>query len=331
LPPPPEFTTDKFLISLAIGDPLPEAQTILAFKEELLVEPKMELSLVRHLWGVDLSAGYLPYIDGWHAVGYTALEASPLVVPDPQELQRVLHGEGFRWVPQVFSNMFEGGGSVALHLATMREQIEACLDASPLFFNAHSGSDAWTLDEAEEFYLRLAELESELGIVISHETHRSRYFGTPWNTMRLLERIPDVKLTCDFSHWVCVAERLLGDAGSIFERVTHNCHHIHARVGYEQGPQVSDPRAPEWKNHLHVHELWWELIWKTRLAMGAEAMTLTPEFGPFPYLQAAPFTQAPVADLAAICDWMAERQTRHFAAWQRGESLSLQHETSGAA
>ena len=287
----------------------------------------MKLSLVRHLWGVDLSGGYLPYVAGWRRAGYTTLEGSVRFVPDPDELYRVLDGEGFRWIPQIFSNMFTGGGSVRLHLGSLREQIEQVGQYSgelPLFYNAHSGSDAWTLDEAEEFYLLSAELEIEMGVAISHETHRSRYFGTPWNTMRLLGRVPDVKLTCDFSHWVCAAERLLEDADPIFERVARNCHHLHARVGYEEGPQVSDPRAPEWKNHLLLHERWWELIWKTQATMGVDEITLTPEFGPFPYLQAIPFTQEPVADIAAICDWMARRQASNFAAWQRSGSSPSQ-------
>ncbi len=50
--------------------------------------------------------------------------------------------------------MFHGGGSVAVHMASLREQIEATLDAAPLFINAQSGSDSWTVDEAEEFYHR---------------------------------------------------------------------------------------------------------------------------------------------------------------------------------
>jgi hypothetical protein len=283
----------------------------------------MVLSLVRHLWGVDLSSGYQNHLAAWRKVGYTALEASPRTVPDTQELYRVLRGEGFHWIPQVFSNLFGGGGgSVSFHLTSLREQIAECLAGSPLFFNAQSGSDTWTLDEAEEFYLRVAEIEAEMDINISHETHRSRSFGNPWNTVRLLERVPTVKLTCDFSHWVCVAKRLLSDADEVFDRAARNCHHLHARVGYEQGPQVPDPRAPEWKQHLPVHERWWELIWRTCEDMGVNEMTLTPEFGPSPYLQTLPYTRQPVADLGEICDWMAERQVSHFASWKRGKSFS---------
>lgn len=273
----------------------------------------MKLLLVRHLWGVNLADGFSPYIDQWRKAGYQAIEASPRLVPDAQELRRMLKSEGFLWIPQVFSNMHHGGGSVQLHLATLREQIEECLDMEPWFFNAQSGSDAWTSNEAEDFYGAVVEMESELGIPLSHETHRSRYFSSPWYTHRLLKLLPGIKLTCDFSHWVCVAERLLQDADDIFLHAARHCHHVHARVGYEQGPQVPDPRAPEWSEHLHVHERWWRMIWSAQRARGVSVTPLTPEFGPAPYLHTLPFTGQAVADLPSICDWMALRQAKQFA------------------
>lgn len=289
----------------------------------------MNLSLVRHLWGVDLSRGYIPYLEDWHRLEYKILESSPRLVPDLTELRRVLAGEGLGWIPQVFSNMFLGAASVETHLSSMREQIEECLDADPLFFNAHSGSDAWSLEEAEEFYLRVGEMESELGCVIVHETHRSRCFGHPWNTIRLLDRVSGLKLTCDFSHWVCYAERLLADADSVIERAARHCHHLHARVGYEQGPQVPDPRAPEWNHHLRVHERWWEWIWRSQRDRGMKRVTLTPEFGPPPYQQVTPFTLEPVCNLAEVCDWMADRQRSHFAAWSDSESNGPSNSIAG--
>lgn len=276
----------------------------------------MRLLLVRHLWGVDLGNGLVPYLERWREVGYEALESSPRMVPDIGELNRTLKSEGLQWIPQVFSNMQNGGGSVADHLRTLMEQIEECLDAAPLFFNAHTGSDAWTENEAEDFYGAVREIETKLGILCVHETHRSRYFGNPWNTYRLLEKMPDLRLTADFSHWVCVAERLLGDADQLLSRIFPHCHHIHARVGYEQGPQVPDPRAPEWQSHLHIHERWWDAIWSAQKQSGASITTLTPEFGPPPYLHTLPFTSRPVADLASICDWMAYRQLQRFATRQ---------------
>jgi hypothetical protein len=40
--------------------------------------------------------------------------------------------------------------------------------------------------------------------------------------------------------------------------------------------------------------------------------TLTPEFGPPPYLHTHPETGEPLADLNQICDWMALRQRARF-------------------
>ena len=274
----------------------------------------MKLVLVRHLWGVDLSGGFTPHLPRWHSAGYTVLETSQRTVPDPAELRHVLTGEGFRWIPQVFSNMFQGHASVAVHLQSLREQIEETLDANPLIINAHSGFDSWTLDEAEEFYHQAAALERELGCVLTHETHRSRFFGHPWQTRRLLERVPGLKLTCDFSHWVCVAERLLQDAEDIIELAAEHAFHLHCRVGHEQGPQVSDPRAPEWAAHLQTHERWWHKVWQSQRRRGLQQTTMTPEFGPAPYLPLLPYTLQPVIDLPAVCDWIADRETKHFEA-----------------
>jgi hypothetical protein len=40
--------------------------------------------------------------------------------------------------------------------------------------------------------------------------------------------------------------------------------------------------------------------------------TLTPEFGPPPYLHTLPYSQMPVSDLTCIVDWMARRQAIRF-------------------
>jgi hypothetical protein len=273
----------------------------------------MQLLLVRHLWGVDHSQGLESCLPRWRDVGYQAVESAYHGSPDRSALLRFLKYSGWRWIAQVFSQDFVPGGTVRQHLESLQRQIEDCLDHAPLFFNAHSGSDTWTLAEAEEFYGAALDLEQRLGIPIAHETHRLRCFGNPWTTRALLERFPQLKLTCDFSHWVCVAERLLEDCGPILELAAQHCYHLHARVGYEEGPQVPDPRAPEWARHVHVHERWWDLIWNTQQQRGLTISTLTPEFGPPPYLHTLPYTRVPLADLAEICDWQARRQAERFA------------------
>jgi hypothetical protein len=272
----------------------------------------MKLKLVRHLWGVEGTHGYAHYLPRWREAGYAAVEVSIRFVPDRTGFLRFLKESGWPWVPQVYSRDFVPGGSVREHLDSLRQQIEECLAHQPLFINAHSGSDAWSLAQAEDFYGATLALEQEFGVTLAHETHRLRYFGNPWTTYPILKRFPNLKLTCDFSHWVCVAERLLPDCGEIIQLAAQHCHHVHARVGFEEGPQVSDPRAPEWAQHLAVHEGWWRQIWDSQKQRGVTVSTLTPEFGPAPYLHLLPFTQAPVADLADICDWMARREKAGF-------------------
>jgi hypothetical protein len=273
----------------------------------------MRLKLVRHLWGVDATHDYSHYLPRWQAVGHEVVEASLRRVPDPQAFRRFLKDSQWSWIPQIFSREFVPGGMVREHLDSLRQQIEECIDLKPLFFNAHSGSDSWSLAEAEEFYGAVLEMEQQFGVPIAHETHRLRYFGNPWTTRPILARYPTLKLTCDFSHWVCVAERLLEDCGEIIQLAAQHGHHLHARVGFEEGPQVSDPRAPEWSSHLSVHEGWWNQIWRSQKERGLTQVTLTTEFGPAPYLHPLPFTQTPVADLPDICDWMARREAARFA------------------
>jgi hypothetical protein len=273
---------------------------------------EMNLKLIRHLWGVAPTRNLEERLPRWREVGYSAVEVSIRIWPDHAGLLRFLKSTGWDWIPQVFSNDFCGGGSVREHLDSLRAQIEECLEHRPLFINAHSGSDTWSLAEAVDFYGAVMDLEKRLGVPIAHETHRLRYFGNPWTTRPILERFPDLKLTCDFSHWVCVAERLLDDCGPILQLAAAHCHHLHARVGFEEGPQVPDPRAPEWSRHVAAHEAWWDMIWASQQQRGVTVSTLTPEFGPAPYLHLLPYTQVPVADLADICDWQARRQQARF-------------------
>jgi hypothetical protein len=273
----------------------------------------MQITLVRHLWGVDLTHGWTQHVQRWREVGYEAVEVSLRHVPDRAQFLRFLKEVSFRWIAQVFTRDFTPGGSVREHLISLREQMEECLVYEPLFFNAHSGADTWRAAEAEDFYAQTLDLEKEVGLPVAHETHRTRYFATPWQTRHILQQFPALRITCDLSHWVCVCERLLPDLGETIALAARHCHHLHARVGYAEGPQVPDPAAAEYAAELAAHEAWWEQIWQSQRERGFTHSTLTPEFGPSPYLHTLPHTSMPVADLAAVCDWMARRQRERFA------------------
>ena len=205
--------------------------------------------------------------------------------------------------------------TVAEHLASFHEQAEAAVECAPLFLTVLGGRDAWSLAESVEFFGAADAFAQSLGVIASFETHRSRALFHPWITREVLRQLPALRLTCDFSHWCCVCERLvLDEEPELLALFAAHAQHIHARVGYDQGPQVPHPAAPEYRAALEAHERWWSAIWEAQQPAGAGFSTMTPEFGPDGYLHTAPFTAEPVGDLVEINHWMAQRQRDRFAA-----------------
>jgi sugar phosphate isomerase/epimerase len=267
----------------------------------------MKLLLIRHLWGVAGSWEELfPKFKAW---GYHGIEAGVPPQEDQERLRRLLDEHGLEYVAQIFTQ----GGDVRDHVQSFETQLKEAHNLRPRLVNAHSGQDAWAESESVRFFREVLQLESVQELPVAHETHRGRILYNPWITQRLLDRFADLKLCCDYSHWVCVCERLIEDQGKVLRECAARCLHLHARVGYEQGPQVPDPRAPEYLGHLEAHERWWAAIWDAQMSRGDLESTLTPEFGPVPYLHSLPFTNAPVADLWEVCDWQARRQAENFA------------------
>jgi sugar phosphate isomerase/epimerase len=199
----------------------------------------------------------------------------------------------------------------ALHREQFQRQLDRALEAGAFLVNCLTGSDSWPLAQCVDHYGRVLEYAARADASVCFETHRGRPTFHPSSTRALLRALPALELTCDFSHWCVVCERLVDDASAL-ELAIERARHVHARVGYAQGPQVPDPRAPEYARELDQHEHWWREIWRSAESRGLEVITMTPEFGPDGYLQRAPFTQLPVADLAEINGWMAERQRAHF-------------------
>lgn len=267
----------------------------------------MDLRLMRHLWGV--TEPWEACFPKFKAAGYHGIDALPPDPADRERFRQLLGAFGFDYILQILTT----GATVEEHVASFRQQLEAGLDLRPILVGCHGGRDAWSEAESEAFFGQVLEIEREVGIPVGHETHRGRILYNPWVTARMLDRFPDLRLVCDFSHWTCVAERLLGDQDDIIARCAERCVHIHARVGYEEGPQVPDPRAPEYRYCLDRFEGWWRRIWDAQAARGLAVTTLTPEYGPPGYLHTLPWTRQPVADLWEISDWQAQRAAAQFA------------------
>lgn len=277
---------------------------------------RIGLDVFRHLWGMGPpGTPFLAWQDALPEVkrapvAYAGVEFPVLMVKDPDELREALDTHDLEYIPMVFTF----GDTVKEHLAALRQQLDTARQVPHRLVVCHGGRDSFSESDAVAFFEGALALERDLDLVIAHETHRSRILYNPFATVRLLQRFETLKLNCDYSHWVVVCERLLDDQPAILEACAERALHVHARVGFENGPQVSDPRAPEWQTHLDAHERWWDLIWTAQKQRGVTRSTLTPEFGPPSYQPVAPHTQAPLADLATVCDWMAQRELDRFAA-----------------
>ncbi|WP_210404506.1 sugar phosphate isomerase/epimerase [Chroococcidiopsis sp. TS-821] len=199
------------------------------------------------------------------------------------------------------------------HLDDLRWSVEHAVQLGAMFVSTMCGYDGWSWQQNVEFFGKALALEKEAGIAISFETHRSRSLFNPWITRDLLLEFPSMKLTCDFSHWCVVCERLIDTEWDVLELCAQRALHIHCRVGYAQHAQVSDPRAPEYTQALEAHEKWWDLIWRNQAQQCMSETTMTPEFLHDGYMQTLPFSQVPVANLGEIVCWMTQRQRQRFA------------------
>jgi sugar phosphate isomerase/epimerase len=187
------------------------------------------------------------------------------------------------------------------------DSFEQALDAAPtfkpLYINCHSGKDYFTADQAKAFFDATIKKSKATGVPIYHETHRSRLCFAAHITRQYLEKTPDLQLTLDISHWCNVHESLLEDQQETVDLALSRTGHIHARIGHAEGPQVNDPRAPEWDYAVKKHLAWWDKVIENKVKNGKSATILT-EFGPVDYLPALPYTRQPVADQWAINVYM---------------------------
>jgi sugar phosphate isomerase/epimerase len=146
------------------------------------------------------------------------------------------------------------------HLKDLRWTVEHAAEMRALFVSTMCGYDAWSWQQNLDFFGQALALEQAVGIAIGFETHRSRSLFNPWVTRDLLLEFPTMKLTCDFSHWCVVCERLIDTEWEILELCAQRALHIQCRVGYAQHAQVPDPRAPEYRLALDAHERWWDCL-----------------------------------------------------------------------
>lgn len=189
------------------------------------------------------------------------------------------------------------GGSDAQfdkHAGQFRTGLQQALAMKPIYVNCHSGRDYFSFDQNRSMIDESYQLSAQTGIPVYHETHRGRSLFAAHITRQFIEKIPNLRLTFDVSHWCNVHESLLGDQPETLALTLPRVDHIHARVGHPEGPQVNDPRAPEWEHAVKTHLGWWDQVVAQKKKEG-KRMTILTEFGPPDYMPTLPYTRQPLA------------------------------------
>jgi sugar phosphate isomerase/epimerase len=212
--------------------------------------------------------------------------------------------------------------SIQQHLDRLADALDHAQVLRPRFLNLLAGNDRWPMSQQVDFFGRAQALADAAGMVCSFETHRASSLYSPWVTLELIAQLPQLRFTADISHWVVVCERLLNDPQDNLQAFIDRVHHVQARVGYDQGPQVPHPAAPEYAGPVAFHQHFWQSVWESQRKRGYLTTTLTPEFGPDGYTHLLPFTQEPVAELLELNRGMAATEQRHFAQWQSMEAAT---------
>jgi sugar phosphate isomerase/epimerase len=256
----------------------------------------MSISFFCPRWG-QANTSWEVFLYSVKSAGYDGIEASlPDDERDKDEMLEglakhdlTLIGQHWETVEPAFEKHYADFGSRLHNLATIK----------PLFINSQTGKDYYSFEENKRLIALANDIAEETGIKIIHETHRGKFSFAAHITKQYLENLPGLRITLDISHWCNTAESLLHDQKEAVGLAISRTDHIHARIGFAEGPQITDPRDPEWHDAMQFHLSCWD-----KVVARKNDVTITPEFGPAPYMMNLPFTHQAVADQWDINEYM---------------------------
>jgi sugar phosphate isomerase/epimerase len=121
---------------------------------------------------------------------------------------------------------------------------------------------AWGLEDddvVDRLVHEIIDASVKHDIPIYIETHRATITQDMWRTVKLTERIPDIRFNGDFSHWYTGLEMVYGEIdrklpfiGPVFDRVRF----IHGRIGNPGSMQVDIGDGTNRPYVEHFKEMW---------------------------------------------------------------------------
>ncbi len=282
----------------------------------------MSIRLIKSAWGLigegSQYTSLLEFAESAHAEEYSGVEFPVFYLeneagtPD-QALERLkdyFEQHGLDYIALIATRT-ESWGDYDAHLASFTEQCEAAARLGARKASVHAGADSFGVERGRIFIEACMDVAQAHSIRPCFETHRARILYNPFTCVELLEAIPALELTSDLSHWLLVVDRIPHDIMELFDRASARTGHLHARIGHEKSPQVTEPSDPAWSEHVEMYRRWWQISVEAHQKTG-QSLTVAPEFGPPPYMHAEPFTGQPSASIVAVNSWMRDRLQEWF-------------------
>lgn len=200
------------------------------------------------------------------------------------------------------------------HKAQYIDHLHRIASTRPYLLNSHTGKDYFTFDQNIALLQIAHSIAQEYGITITHETHRGRFSYAAHVMPHYLTALPDMRITLDVAHWLCVAESLLLDQQAVIDQCVPHVHLIHARIGHSQGPQIDDLQDKKWQPTIDRHFNIWDAIINYQRNRGLKSVAITTEFGPPPYLPNHPKDKSAQAHQFDLnCQMLALLKNRYAA------------------
>lgn len=260
-------------------------------------------------WGLE-ALGVEAMLERIKGTGYDGIEIG---IPKEQARRAELRALLEKYDLQVIAHEYQAEGREFEHyLRSYMECIDIAASFRPVLVNSHTGRDYWTLEQNLRLVDAAQEAAERHGVPILHETHRGRFLYSAPVAADYFRLRPDLRITADFGHWVCVAESLLVGHDAVLDEAIARTGHIHARIGSAEAPQVPDPFSQHWRLELNAYSSWWMRIAKRLQSAGHRFLTVTLESGPPPYGWISLETGRPVRDFIDTNRQMKDYLTRYF-------------------
>lgn len=269
----------------------------------------MQIKILAPLWGHE-HLEYEVFLNKMKDTGYDGYD---VWLPDDSNQKKLLFDYLQKNEMYIVTHQHQANGSTFEEFkSSFKNNLYACAEPNPVLINSHTGRDYFTLEQNLQLIDIAHEFTEKTGITIAHETHRGRVGYSPQSTAEIFAARKHFTITADFSHWVCVTESMLENFSGTLDEAISRSRHIHTRVGFEDGPQVPHPAAPEWEYALKHFLNWWDRIVEVNEKNGTSILPMTTEFGPKPYMPTIPFTNSVVADQFEINCYMKDLLSNRY-------------------